>query len=410
MKVILIIGLVWPEPKSSAAGSHMLQLIEALGTSPSEITFASTSTSTERTVDLSEFNINTQAIKVNDATFDDFLKTLNPDIVVFDRFMAEEQFGWRVAQHCPDAMRILNTEDLHCLRKGRELALEQGRKFLDTDLFNSTAKREIASIYRSDLSLIISEAEIDLLIETFKVDRALLHYFPFLLNPDTDSPIKTFPGFENRDHFITIGNFMHPPNADAVLFLKETIWPLIRDALPDAEMHVYGSYMPDKFKAMQDENIGFLMKGFIKNVDEVMMNARVCLAPLRYGAGLKGKLMDAMLYGTPFITSSVGAEGVFIDPENEQCIADESKDFAMKAVELYGNQELWVDAQQKGFRIIKERFHKSMHTRPFVERVDEIQNDLDEHRKRNFIGAMLMYHALQSTKYMSKWIELKNKK
>ena len=113
------------------------------------------------------------------------------------------------------------------------------------DLNSDFAKREIASIYRSDVSLMISDYEMDLLINYFKIDNSLLHYVPFLLDPILKKD-NQWPSFSERKHFLSIGNFLHEPNWDAVLFLKQFIWPLIRKQLPKAEIHIYGAYPSKK--------------------------------------------------------------------------------------------------------------------------------------------------------------------
>src|SRR5680860_645392 len=192
--------------------------------------------------DLKILGIKTVKIELNNSSFDDFIQNLQPEIVVFDRFMMEEQFGWRVSNICPDALKILDTEDLHFLRNFRESAFKN--KNLQPALLKESelAKREIASIYRCDLSLIISESEMELLEEQFHIPQNLLLYLPFLLNPITTETLMQLPGFEDRQHFISIGNFRHPPNVDAVFYLKQEIWPFIQKQLPKAQMHIYGAY------------------------------------------------------------------------------------------------------------------------------------------------------------------------
>ena len=239
-QTLLIIGFVWPEPKSSAAGSRMLQLITQFQKQDYTIVFVSAANKSENTFDLSTIGVKTQDILLNDSSFDIFINEVNPDVVLFDRFMVEEQYGWRVAEQCPNAIRILDTEDFHGLRKGREAALRANEEFSIMYLHNDTTKREIASIYRCDLSLIISEAEMDILTKEFKIDHSLLYYLPFLLEPISDTTKKQLPSFEERAHFITIGNFLHSPNYDTILYLKQTIWPLIKQELPKAELHIYG--------------------------------------------------------------------------------------------------------------------------------------------------------------------------
>jgi len=406
---LLIIGFVWPEPKSSAAGSRMLQLIAQFQNQGYEITFVSAAKVSNKTFDLASLGVKTEAVFLNDSSFDTFISQLNPTIVLFDRFMTEEQYGWRVAEQCPDALRILDTEDFHGLRKARELALKDKLEVSIEHLQNDITKREIASIYRCDLSLIISEVELDILTKQFQIDKRLLHYLPFLLDSIKDIEIKRLPNFEDRNHFITIGNFLHAPNYDAVLYLKQTIWPLIRKQLPKAELHIYGAYESQKVVQLHNERAGFIIKGFADNVNSVMQNAKVCLAALRFGAGLKGKLIDAMQNGTPCTMSSIAAEGMFGELAPNGFIDDNPETFANKAIELYTNPEIWRNKQAYGFEILKQRFNRLDFETDFASKIAELSNHLKSHRTLNFIGNLLQHQTLHSTKYMSKWIEEKHK-
>ena len=151
---LLVIGFVYPEPNSSAAGTRMLQLIEAFQEQDYNITFATTCKKSENAFDLESLGVNVVEIVLNHSSFDVFIKSLNPAIVLFDRFMTEEQFGWRVSEHCPGALRILDTEDLHFLRKGRQKAFNSNQETDISFLKSDIAKREIASIYRSLNNLI----------------------------------------------------------------------------------------------------------------------------------------------------------------------------------------------------------------------------------------------------------------
>ena len=407
---MLIIGFVWPEPQSSAAGSRMMQIIEIFKSKNYQITFATACMKSDNAFDLKQIEVQTKTLLLNDSGFDTFIKKLNPDVVLFDRFMIEEQFGWRVAEQCPNALRILDTEDLHCLRRGRQQALKDHAVFDTSYLYNDTAKREIASIFRCDLSIIISEVEIKILKEQFHVSHDLLIYLPFLLNSITLKSQRDLPNFKNRNHFITVGNFLHQPNIDGLLHLKQNIWPLIRKKLPKAEMHIYGAYVTEQAKQLQNKAEGFLIKGFVEDINSLMQKYKVCLVPLRYGAGLKGKIIDAMLNGVPCITTSIGAEGMYGDLEPNGFVEDQTKDFADKALELYTNKFFWNGKQKLGVTIINVRFDKQLHTNDFLLKVENTQKNLNYIRLHNFTGSMLMHHTIQSTKYMSRWIEEKNKK
>ncbi|MEP1150249.1 MAG: glycosyltransferase family 4 protein [Balneola sp.] len=408
-KKLLIIGTVWPEPRSSAAGSRMMELIEFFQHDGFEITFACSASNLEFSEDLGSLGVKTKKIKINDSAFDTFIQELNPTIVLFDRFMTEEQFGWRIIEQCPDAIRILDTEDLHSLRYGRHKAFKEGREFSNDDLYSNEARREIASIYRCDLSLIISRYEMELLTNFFKVDSSILHYLPFMKELVSESEQHVLPRFSDRAHFVSIGNFLHEPNWDAVRFLKEEIWRLIRKELPQAELHIFGAYTSPKVTQLHNAKEGFLIKGRAEDVREVVQNSRVLLAPLRFGAGLKGKLVDAMRYGTPSVTTDIGAEGLFTENGWGGSIENAPKQIADRSIYLYTNKEHWEEAQEKGFQNFNSLFDKEMHSKAFKRRVKQLSEEIVQHRNKNFMGSVLNQSTIQSYKYMSKWIEEKNK-
>jgi glycosyltransferase involved in cell wall biosynthesis len=406
---LLVIGYVWPEPKSSAAGGRMMQLLDLFLKKSFEITYASPAKFSEHAEDLGRHGIAQHQIHVNSSEFDLFLKEEQPTHVLFDRFMMEEQFGWRVAEQCPEAIRILDTEDLHFLRKARHQAYKEKKKFKKDYLYTDIAKREIASILRSDVSLIISKPEMDILIKHFNIDKNLLLYLPFLLQPLTEKNITKLPQLEEREHFISIGNFLHAPNWDKVLFLKEEIWPLIRKELPKAELHVYGAYTSQKVEQLHNPNQGFLIKGRAGNAIEAIQQAKVLLGPLRFGAGLKGKFIDAMQAGTPSVTTTIGAEGICGDLPWCGEIANSAEDIARQAILLHSMPKRWKIAQQNGFNIINKRFQRKVFAANFFKREKKLDHSLKAHRQNNFSGQVLMHHTTQSTKYMSLWIESKNK-
>ena len=405
---ILIIGKVWPEPSSSAAGSRTLQLINLFLEQNWQVSFASAASESDYSFDLKSLGISTLHIVLNDSSFDDLVKNIQPHMVLFDRFTSEEQFGWRVAQNCPNALRILDTIDLHCLRLERQEAIKQNRDFSLLDLNSDFAKREIASIYRSDVSLMISDYEMDLLINHFKIDNSLLHYVPFLLDPILKKD-NQWPSFSEREHFLSIGNFLHEPNWDAVLFLKQFIWPLIRKQLPKAEIHIYGAYPSKKVFDLNNLKEGFLIKGRADSVERVMKKTKVCLAPLRFGAGIKGKLIDAMQFGVPSVTTDIGAESMHGEFPWNGIIANQPHKFAEAAVELYTNEIKWQQAGENGAQILNNFFLKSNHSDLLIDKLLFLKNQLKSHRLSNFIGEMLMHHTVMGTKYMSLWIEAKNK-
>ena len=410
---VLILSNVWPEPSSSAAGSHMMQLIRLLHQSGYFITYGSTASVSLHTSPELHQLAETCTVKMNDSSFDEFLKDLKPDIVIFDRFMVEEQFSWRVYEHAPDALRILNTEDLHGLRRFREKQIRENVFHLQTtpkELFHSDdGRRELASIYRSDLTLIISQTELNMLVDVAGVRAALLHYYPLTYGCNNQGEQFEMPQFEDRRHFMSIGNFHHPPNKDAVLFLRDEIWPLIREKLPESELHIFGAYATEAHKKWSQPGKGFLVKGRAPEVSEVMKSYRVLLAPLRFGAGLKGKLLDAMYFGLPSVTTDIGLEGI-TDPHLWEGWSNNSPEsIARKSITLYSDSMAWRKNRSQGFEVLKNRFNASMFDRPLAERISLIKKNLYEHRMANITGGMLWHQNLMSTRYMSRWIEEKKK-
>ncbi|WP_445748894.1 glycosyltransferase [Polaribacter sp.] len=406
---LLIIGTVWVAPNASAAGSRMLQLMEVFLQQNFHITFACATNKSAPFFSLETLGIDEVEIQLNDASFDEFVRKLNPEIVIFDRFLTEEQFGWRIHEQCPNALTILDTEDLHFLRKTRENCIQKNLDFSINELKKQDiTKREIASILRCDVSLIISTFEMQLLINDFKIDASLLYYLPFLLDVISENQIAKWKSFEERAHFVFIGNFFHKPNVDAVITLKNEIWGNIKKQLPKAEMHIYGAFVSQQIQQLHNPKEGFIIKGFAENVQEIVENTKAVLAPLRFGAGIKGKLTEAMICGTPSVTTKIGSEGMHQNLPWNGFVADDFSEFVEKAVLLYSDKNVWKTAQKNGVNIINSLYDKQQLFKPFINRILEIQQNLANHRAENFFGSLLQHHSLQASKYLSKWIEAKN--
>ncbi|MBL0841429.1 glycosyltransferase [Pseudomonas mediterranea] len=420
---VLVIGYVWPEPRSSAAGGHIMQILEAFLGQGWDITFSSPARPGENRADLIELGIHEVPIELNNSSFDVFVSELAPDIVLFDQFMMEEQFGWRVEAQCPGALRVLETSDLQSLRHARHQRLKDRLKADDSsqdfsDLFapnlpeefqrmadTDMAKREIAAVYRCDLNLMVSEVEIELLVEQFKVPHNLLLWCPLMVDLPATSPKP----FEDRAHFLSIGNFRHAPNWDAVLWMKNAIWPLIRQQLPGAQLHLYGAYTPPKAAALHNPALGFHIMNWAEDALQVMSAARICLAPLRFGAGIKGKLIEAMLCGTPSVTTPIGAEAMHGEMRWPGAISQSAEAIADAAVQLYSDPTRWNLAQDAGLTLLAERYRREIHGPALIESIQACRANLAQRRRDNFTGSMLRHHQHKSTQYMSQWIEEKHR-
>lgn len=400
---IIYIVTVWPEPQTSGASTRVLQLIACLQSAGFTVMVVSPSKRTLKSAALESLNIRTADIELNSQCFDAFIQKEQPDMVVFDRFLSEEKFGWRVAEHCPLAMRVLDTVDLHTLRDARAQQCKKGE--VTPLLHNATSLREMASIFRCDLTLFVSEYEIELVKKHFSVPESLLYYHPFTVEANQED--STTP-FEEREGFIAIGSFLHPPNWDAVLQLKNKLWPKIRKGLKQATLTIVGSYAPEKAKALHNEKEGFIVKGFVEDDFSIMQQARVHLAPLRIGAGVKSKCVLAFRAGTPTITTSIGAEGLLPSADWAGTICDDSQAFVEAAITMYQSKETFLRAQKQCHDMISH-FQPAPWEAQLIFKLRSVKQTLTEHREGNFIGKMMLHHQLLSTRYMSKWIESKTK-
>jgi len=428
MQKVLYLGFVWPEPNSSAAGSRTMEFLRLFRQQNWQVIFASAASLSEHRSDLAALGIEEKTIAINCDSFDVFLQAYQPDLVVFDRFFTEEQFGWRVAHYCPQALRVLDTCDLHSLREARQQLLKHSMSTFAKEVErhqvpavradaatlyqwmadSDVAQREIAAIYRCDLSLMISSFEMNLLCQYFSLPAFLLCHTHLMLVPEPDLALSL--PYEKRQGFVSIGNFRHAPNWDAVLWLKHAIWPRLRQHLPTAQLHVYGAYPPPKAMRLHQPEHGFHVRGWAENAQAVMAQARVCLAPLRFGAGLKGKLADALAAATPSVTSQIGIEGMCGDLPWGGLVADESEAFALAAAQLYQDQALWLRSQQQAQEILQRYFDRQLNAQHFMQSLQLAREQQAQRRQQNFTGAMLRHHLHKSTQYMSQWISLKNQK
>ena len=430
MQKILYLGYVWPEPNSSAAGGRTMAFLRLFRQQGWQVVFASAAALSEHRFALASIGVQEQPIRLNCDSFDAMLLAYQPDMVVFDRFFTEEQFGWRVEKHCPHALRVLDTCDLHSLRDARWRMLKQAQKSgtplalaasLDQARLamemsgDELALREVAAIFRCDLSLMISPFEMDLLVQHFAVPAELLCLNRLILMP---AQLSSTPDFAQRRHFVSIGNFRHAPNWDAVLMLKQQIWPRLRERLQACavasrlehavQLHIYGAYPPPKAMALHNEKEGFLVRGWASDAQASLAQARVSLAPLRFGAGLKGKLSDAMVAGTPSVTTDIGAEGMAGGLPWPGQVANDWDAFVQAALDLYVQPAQFLQAQTRGYAILQAHYQEPQLAQDLLQHLLASRAQQAQRRARNFIGAMLRHHLLKSSQYMSQWIQLKN--
>lgn len=406
---LLWIGTVWPEPDASAAGSRTMRLLEACQDAGYEVRFVSPCQENPHQQALEKRGIRTARLLPNDSAFDTYISEYKPEIVCFDRFMIEEQFSWRVREHVPEALRILDTVDLHSLRRERQRALTSDDRSSSTPLSDDTL-RELASIYRSDLSLIISRTEVSLLKERFSIPSSLLEVVGF----HYPEPLL-FRGWEERANLVFIGNGLHAPNVDAIRLLKNSLWKPIRAALADrgvsnAELHVYGAYLPQEILQFNNPREGFCVKGKTDDLYGTLQQYRCNLAPLRFGAGLKGKVSDGWMVGTPCVATPIAAEGMLHGEQFGGVIEECLEQYPQRVAELYINKDTWAKAQRDGREVLTTLFSQTTNAHIFQERLSRLEQEKAHLREQNIVGSLLWYQGLRSTEYFSRWIEAKNQR
>lgn len=420
---VLFIGFVWPEPKSSAAGQNILSYMYALRDEGNEVFFCSAAEKTEQSQNLENDNISSFSIELNCSSFNSQVEKLAPEIIIFDRFLCYEQFAWRVKKCCPDALLVLDAEDLHFLRKARQQAAKviskhflSSRSILAIEqralLLNELTKRELACVYQADLTVVLSNFEKELLNTIMHVPYNQISHCPFIIDQSSEA-IGSIPKFEERQDFVFIGNFRHAPNYHSAKILRENIWPAIFQHFKSiglsVKCHVYGAYLSPKAKQLENKSLGFYVHGFAENQFEVVKHAKVMLAPIQFGAGVKGKLLDAIRCNTPSVTSQIGAEGISDDAKWPGLVAKDYKAFVDGAIKLYTHKTSWLEAVELGNSIMQIHYNKEKNTQHFVSEINHAYKHIKQNREMNLLQQILSQHQFQTSQYMSQWIEVKTK-
>jgi len=225
-----------------------------------------------------------------------------------------------------------------------------------------------------------------------------------------DCTVQAGASFAGRQHLSFIGNFRHEPNWQTVLRLHR-LWPTLRLQLPaGTELHIYGAYPPPKATALAMPKQGFYIKGWAPRAQTAFSSYRLLAAPIPFGAGLKGKIVEAALFGCPVVTSEYGAEG-FAEPPDwtgfPGIVASDDHSFCLAVSRLYQDETAWLSARAMAADWLSQ-FAMHRVQSQVLSGVTQALADLAGHRQRHFTGQMLKYHHHRSTKFMGQWITAKN--
>jgi O-antigen biosynthesis protein len=266
--------------------------------------------------------------------------------VILSRHYVARDFLPLIRKHARHARVVFDSVDLHYLREQRGAEVSADPRLKRSA--ERTRVLELDVIDRSDVTLVVSEVEKHLLA--------------------TDAPQATIevlsnlhqvagPGlpFGQRHDIAFVGGFRHPPNVDAVQWFASSIFPLIRERLPDVRFHCIGGDVPDEIAALASEP-GVLVHGYVPDITPYMDGARVAVAPLRYGAGVKGKVNLSMAHGQPVVATSCAVEGMHLRTGEDVLVADDATAFAEAVVQAYGDEVLWQRLAANGLLNVERHF------------------------------------------------------
>lgn len=267
------------------------------------------------------------------------------DIVVLGGDYVAAKHAASVRTYAPQAIVLFDMGDVHYLRHYREAKATGNLRALKRALKSKT--REIRGIKQADHTVVVSPIEKTLLEKD--CPGASVHVIPIIQEPHG----CTKPFLERKD-VVFLGSFQHGPNLDAVKYLMEEIYPQVRGKIPGVRCYIIGADPPDFIKRFASSDV--IVTGHVPDLSPYFDNCRVCLAPLRFGSGVKGKVLMSMSYGVPVVGSSIAAEGLHVVDGRHVLVADDANDFCDALVTAYQDEEVWNRLSRNGLDIVSEHF------------------------------------------------------
>ncbi len=267
------------------------------------------------------------------------------DLVMLNRVHNAARHIDDVRRYCPNARIVFNTVDLHFLREQRQAELAASPAMVRAA--GRTREIELQTMRKADATIVLSLAERELLER--EVPEVALFTIPLVREVPGRST-----GFATRRDFLFIGGYEHPPNADAVLYFANEIWPLIHRRLPDTRFFIIGSNAPDEIRSLQGDGIVFV--GYVEDIAPYFGNCRLSVVPLRYGAGIKGKIATALGFGMPCIATPIAVEGMGLTDGCDIVVADQPAEFADAAVRLYYDEATWQMLSDNGLAFVEKNY------------------------------------------------------
>ena len=267
------------------------------------------------------------------------------DVIVLSRKHVAKRFIDIVRRAAPHACIVFDTVDLMFLRLQRQAVHEQSAALQEEAAHSREA--ELALCAKADLVFVVSPVEAELLAQDVPPSKIAL-----ISNIHSTYPAKAV--FDTRRGLLFVGGYQHPPNVDAVDFLLDEVMPLVRHRLPDLEVHIVGSNMPARWQAHAGRNTH--LHGFVADLNPLYEQVRLAVAPLRYGAGVKGKVNQAMAHGVPVVATTMATEGMHLKHGRDVLVADAAAEFAAEIVRIHEERSLWEAIAAGGLENIERHF------------------------------------------------------
>ena len=270
------------------------------------------------------------------------------DLILVCRHYIAAPLMQALRRHAPQARLVFDTVDLHYLREERKADLENSASM--RAIADQTRTQELGVVRGCDVTLVVSPVEQALLAtDAPGADVRILS--------NIHEPRLAQTGYAERHGLLFIGGFRHPPNIDAVEWFLAEVWPLVRAQQPDITVTIVGSHMPNAIQALAGPGVNIL--GYVPDVDPLIDAARVSIAPLRYGAGVKGKINQAMACGLPVVATAAAVEGMAVVVGEEILVADSAAEFAAQVLRLHGDAALWQRVAERGYDNIRQHFSRA---------------------------------------------------
>ena len=268
------------------------------------------------------------------------------DVILVSRYYIARSYVPLIRQYAKQALFVFDTVDLHYLREERLAELDSDPSLLATA--EKTRRDELAVIRDADVTLVVSSAEKEVLASDARGScvEILSNVHP-VVGCQSD--------FADRRDIMFVGGFQHPPNTDAVLWFIGEIFPMVRETIPDLNLYVIGSRVPESIQRL-GEHKGVIVTGFVPDISGYLNGCRLSVAPLRYGAGVKGKMNTSMSYGLPVVATTAACEGMFLENGRDVLIADDARAFADAVIRLHQDKELWQRLSVGGMHNVQEHF------------------------------------------------------